>query len=469
MTLWLGVFPLFLISSVVISKMYTLTDLTTNGFGATVGEIKISDLLNSENKMDTVKTLEEDLHKHRILVFHHQNITSKEQIEFGELFGPLYNQAHDINRKEFGKNIDPRIAIFSNDPAHGVVGVGIEGFHVDGNVAPVPHKATMIYCKNAIKGGDTLFVPLNEVVKNFEGGSDQLDGIYFRSSHVPDNIHPIVYPHPSTGKDTMMFGLGSLSGLYMHYGKEMTKPQTNAIIKLIETTIQKVGPYQYQWKNGDLVMVDNLAVAHLAVAGTQSTENGIRIMRRTTLLGSNTPSLRRPMESFPHRCDTSVCIVSLAKYVDYELGKFDSRDASRRLCKYALHPEADLVSISTLSLNMMATSLIRETAVPHWINANEENHKITWLDGSVDEWSHHPWHVESGQPNDCSGPGSEPCVFIGPGGQWFDFACAPKTSPDDTPGPEITWTTGKRRMYNVYPMCQLSANTFVVSKEKQEL
>ena len=58
------------------------------------------------------------------------------------------------NRKHHPNRPDPRVAVLSNDPAHGTVSVGIEGWHVDGNVVPVPHAFTIIHSMHAIEYGD---------------------------------------------------------------------------------------------------------------------------------------------------------------------------------------------------------------------------------------------------------------------------------------------------------------------------
>lgn len=114
--------------------------------------------------------------------------------------------------------------------------------------------------------------------------------------------------------------------------------------------------------------------------------------------------------------------------------------------------------------------------VPHWILGTEHANKafIDWPNmhthgkGMVDEWAStsggsgghgYPWDVASGQPNDCDGPDSEPCIFVGPNGNWFDFACDRKTAPGTTPGPEITWTTGVRKMYNLHPLCMVQISS----------
>ena len=50
---------------------------------------------------------------------------------------------------------------------------------------------------------------------------------------------------------------------------------------------------------------------------------------------------------------------------------------------------------------------------------------------------------------------------MGPGGQWFDFACAAKIPSDDprvTAGPEIEWEygSGEKAEYDIFPLCEKS-------------
>ena len=49
--------------------------------------------------------------------------------------------------------------------------------------------------------------------------------------------------------------------------------------------------------------------------------------------------------------------------------------------------------------------------------------EIEWGGVVGDEWEgDYPWDEVSGQPNDCDGVDTEPCIFVGPEGKWFDFA-----------------------------------------------
>ena len=75
----------------------------------------------------------------------------------------------------------------------------------------------------------------------------------------------------------------------------------------------------------------------------------------------------------------------------------------------------------------MAKEIVEAVGEPHFILGKEfaGEVKIDWMDDEgEDEWGgQYPWDSGSGQPNDCDGPGTEPCIFVGPGGRFFDFAC----------------------------------------------
>ena len=57
----------------------------------------------------------------------------------------MFSEAKSKNRKSHVMEPDPRIAFFSNNGTIGTTGVGVEGWHVDGNVAENPHSFTLIY------------------------------------------------------------------------------------------------------------------------------------------------------------------------------------------------------------------------------------------------------------------------------------------------------------------------------------
>ena len=90
---------------------------------------------------------------------------------------------------------DPRIAFFSNNGTIGTTGVGVEGWHVDGNVAENPHAFTLIYCEKA-NFGATLVVPQRDLYETFDDKEKEyLETINFVGAHTGVK-HPLVYRHP---------------------------------------------------------------------------------------------------------------------------------------------------------------------------------------------------------------------------------------------------------------------------------
>merc|ERR1712046_235337 len=111
----------------------------------------------------------------------------------------------------------------------------------------------------------------------------------------------------------MVFGLGVLSGLYHKGSLQPALPKTTplssgetesvtaAIVSSIETTRRVV---RGRWASGDLLIVDNLSVAHLASDGTQAPpeEAGLRLMQRTTVQNFRVPQKRPVLHDLKHEC-----------------------------------------------------------------------------------------------------------------------------------------------------------------------
>lgn len=487
-------------------------------FGAEVRGMHVADLVRrakgSESEQAAaraeIKQIRDALHRERVLAFRRLGTLSwEDQLAFSAFFGEVFNESSHSNRKPHNAIPDPRVAIFSNNPEMGVTGAGTEGWHVDGNVVDVPHAMTFIHAISAVPEGDTFFVPLREVVRALrrtgylkgkcverappcrgkEGtspsgaqkGIQPLDDVFFQSGHVSEIRHPLIYPHPVTGLDTMVFGLGTLSGRY-HRGclqpslpssLEMTQEETDKVTQAISESIERSNRIlRWRWSSGDLLMVDNLAVAHHASDGTQGSVDqvGLRLMQRTTVKGTTAPQKRPILLMLPHECvrDHNVdqqrpdhyCVFSLSGSANYPFGEFPSRDTARQLCRN-LAPDVDLAIPRNVARNQAMGNVVAAVGMPHWLGGvDEPNGVVSWVDGSfaADHWDDGelPWHGPSGQPNDCDGPGSETCMFMGPDARWFDFACQPKITNETagiTPGPEIVWGSKPKQMYNVHALC----------------
>jgi len=415
-----------------------------SGFGAVVTDLDITALLQEPDSEATAAKLKAQLHKHKYLhITNNPALPWEDQLSFVELFGLPYDESLHVNRAKNPVEKDPRVAVFSNDPNFGLTSVGVEGFHSDGNVVPIPHAANFLYCEQAVAGGDTDLAPLRDVYRLLKENEEvdgeeskfDIDRMNFVSAHVEGLSQPLTYNHPNTGEKTMFFGLGSLSGLYTLDGAPMTQEETDRVTFRIQQAIDKT-KISHKWTSGDLLIMDNLAVAHRASPGTQDLSAGTRIMRRVTLSGENVLRRRGDISSqveYPKRCGEKVCLVSLQKVLDYTPGTGDFLKVSRAgdMCRYHLDSSADVARINTLEKGRLGRELVEEVGSPHWMGGRKEGTGkdliIDWsfgLEGGdfdgTDEYvstgTPYPWHQPSGQPNDCDGPGSEPCLHRRGGG-----------------------------------------------------
>lgn len=87
----------------------------------------------------------------------------------------------------------------------------------------------------------------------------------------------------------------------------------------------------HQWQEGDVIVIDNLAVAHKAAPGAHTASSGLRILHRTTVQGAG-PLDADPALEFPLSLDTKrPCpfaekgAVWIEGYVGFRWGDWRSR------------------------------------------------------------------------------------------------------------------------------------------------
>lgn len=400
---------------------------------------------------------------HRFLLFKNQNLPWQEQIHVTSLFGTPFHETSSINRKKHEKIPDPRLGFFSNDPDVGLTGVGIEGWHVDGNILEVPHLFTLIYCVSANSNGPTMIVPLKEIVDMLSlKDREYLESILFVSGFNSSIQIPLLYKHPYRNDDTILLALGSLSGQYRQISEEEKIPlrelsveQTQYVQDILLAKIMGSNLiYTVQYEPGDFLMLHNPSVAHLAGPGTQTSANisGLRLMHRSSVCGDIIPSKVSNIEyvcgSF-YPFEDKYCLFSLKDSVYHpQIGYFDPQSTARARCKN-INIHSDLATIYSKELNDLAEIIVVKTSHPHWLNASNPRGKDVLWNGIKGSFTN--WDPVSSQPNDHDG--LEDCVVIGPLGKWFDLPCSgPKTIPGADRAPVMLWN-GKSDMRNVYPLC----------------
>ncbi len=155
---------------------------------------------------------------------------------------------------------------------------GAEGFHTDGAYDQVPFKATQLYAV-AIpsRGGDTLFASMyaacHALPKRLRAKIEGRKGAYVYGGRKRSNallneedrheapvFHPLVRPHPETGREALYFDPGKI--LYIEgYDRE----ESDALIAELENyMLQPDGQYRHKWGKGDIVIWDNRCSYHKA-------------------------------------------------------------------------------------------------------------------------------------------------------------------------------------------------------------
>jgi len=148
-----------------------------------------------------------------------------------------------------------------------------------------PFSNSLLHIVNVPKSGATLFVPLTELI---EGLTDQERSRWDRLWMVSDRrltpFHPLMYNHPLSKKKTLCFHCGMTTAFVWDYGKSdarTTSPEeTQQILDEITSKCENEElQYRHEWKAGDFIITDNLAVGHFASPETQFSvqEVGLRV------------------------------------------------------------------------------------------------------------------------------------------------------------------------------------------------
>jgi taurine dioxygenase len=257
-----------------------LTPLSA-GFGRETEDVNVSEPLSSE----AFAELEHVFFASQVLVLRGQTLTPSSYVAFARRFGPP--EPHVIN--QFHHSEDPNILILSNRRKGGEpVGLADAGsyFHTDYSYLQVPARATMLYSIEVPKvGGNTLFADqyaaydgLSETMKK---RIKKMIGIHHygnrkvademsrtaaspltdeQKAKMPLITHPLVRPHPVTGRKALYSVSGSSYGI-------VGMPEGEGRDLLDELAAHATQPkYQldYAYRVGDVVIWDNASLLHSA-------------------------------------------------------------------------------------------------------------------------------------------------------------------------------------------------------------
>lgn len=253
-------------------------------------------------KNDVVlKALESEMANRGFLVFPDQGVmTPEQQIKASVLWGGReMHSTHGVHPATPGGN--RHIFRLSNDPQKGILGVGPQwhndGSFVEGTFSHVGYHIIRV----PENGGGTYFAHQGAAFDMLPKDKQER---WSRFTSVNSNsgvLHPVVHEHPISGRKSVWLHLGMTGAVIEYLGEEAEakgevpyrllnnsemKELFNDYNDLLNDGVDKGYTINYEYKEGDLVMIDNLAVGHKAAPEAHKSylEQGTRIMHRTTVL-----------------------------------------------------------------------------------------------------------------------------------------------------------------------------------------
>ncbi len=236
--------------------------------------------------------------EHSVLVFHDQNMSNKQFLEFSQRFGRL--DVHHLVEHTLPEH--PEIRLVTNKKENGkYIGAYKAGYnwHTDQSFKEAPMLGTILLCDSCPpEEGNTEFASLTAAYETLPAEMKQkietLTAVHDRNysynkryparpplsddqlKQVPPVTHPMVRIHRESGKKGLYISLSCIRDI-----EGMTREEARAFVQeLNDHATQPEYVYSHHWSVGDLVIWDNRCLLHRA---RPFDESHLRYMRRTQI------------------------------------------------------------------------------------------------------------------------------------------------------------------------------------------
>ena len=270
-------------------QQFAIRGPLTPAGGAAITGVDLSQPLDKKTRDSVYAALLD----HQFLVFPGQALTREAQYAFTAQFGEV--EAHGGGRP--GKR---------QDVAHVTANLDADGnpsdrfakganyrWHTDKPYYRTPPALTVLYAVELPpEGGDTEFANTRLAYEALDAATKRrIEGLRvvfqwerglrpgYYANELPPVDHPLVRTHPDTGKKALYLGNHALRIAQMD--------EAEGAALLAELLDHATGPrftHAHRWRQGDLVMWDNRATLHRAVANYEMNRHR-RIMHRNVVRG----------------------------------------------------------------------------------------------------------------------------------------------------------------------------------------
>lgn len=259
-------------------------------FGAIVSGVSTDRVLSHED-MDSIRVA---LAEHTAIIINDLDENPEWLLELGRSFGPLQPHILDQFHHPISSEMSIITANMDSDESRSTKKPAGAFWHSDLSYTATPSDAIFLYATHVpTDGGDTMvantamaYAALSDEMKariasltgihrygwNGGGAITQLSDEQRRKT--PDVEHAVVRTHPITGQKILFVNPGftmAIKGLDQNESDDL-------LAELFEHQTQPQFQYRHNWQPGQLVILDNRASMHCAIAGYSEPMRKLRMI-----------------------------------------------------------------------------------------------------------------------------------------------------------------------------------------------
>ena len=221
-----------------------------------------------------IENIVQNYNRHHLVILRNQTLNENQLINVAKLFGePAQALVPTFRFDDYPVITRHTNVKDSNNAAKGVVAPN-HVFHADSYFTPNPSKATIFYCLKAPTiGGETHFINMCDVYNSLDAATRMLiedKKVAYKNAFInqPPVVHPMVRVHPTTHKKALFVN--------KHRAVSVDGMELDESLKLVEDLYQHaISPgfvYEHKWRNGDLLIWNNVTTMHCATPIPDSEE-----------------------------------------------------------------------------------------------------------------------------------------------------------------------------------------------------
>jgi taurine dioxygenase len=210
--------------------------------------------------------------EHHLLVVEGQRLSLPDQVRVMGYLGPVKRADGPAGPLDY---VSKDVALGGNFGDYGL------GFHSDLAHSPVPHLGISLHALDVVDGAtSTMFVDGARTLSRLPASTRaRLDGLHalhcwpivkdgqyrtfgappsYINEALPHCAHPLVMEHPTTG-EPVLYAVAMMTD---HIEELSLAESDDLLAELYSYLYEPDNIYEHFWKNGDLVVWDNIAVQH---------------------------------------------------------------------------------------------------------------------------------------------------------------------------------------------------------------